>query len=181
MDSRRRIRASKFLSLVLRHRPERVALTLDESGWADVDELLAALASAGIALTRDELFEVVETNDKQRFALSEDRRRIRASQGHSIEIDLAYPPATPPDVLFHGTAQKNLAKIRAEGLLRGQRQHVHLSTSEATAVAVGRRHGKPVVLSIDAARLTTDGHRFYISANGVWLIEHVPPDYIRFP
>jgi len=170
---------SKFLSLVLRHKPQSIGLTLDEAGWAGVDELLAKAATAGRRLSRDALAEVVGSSDKQRFALSADGLRIRASQGHSIDVALGLDPATPPDTLFHGTASRFLAAIQSTGLDKRQRHHVHLSHDPATARAVGQRHGTPVVLEIDAARLCTDGHVFYRSANGVWLVDHVPPAYLK--
>jgi putative RNA 2'-phosphotransferase len=173
------VRLSKFLSLVLRHEPEKIGLVLDENGWAAVDELLAGAAKAGVALTPESLRHVVETNDKKRFALSEDGRRIRASQGHSVEVDLDLPPTVPPEQLFHGTATRFLDPIRAEGLRPQSRRHVHLSPDEETAVKVGMRHGKPVVLRIAAGRMQREGHAFYLSANGVWLTETVPPEYLE--
>lgn len=174
-----RVEVSKFLSYVLRHHPEAVGVTLDAEGWIAVDVLLAALAAHGRALTLAELEEVVATSDKRRFAL--DGERIRANQGHSIEIDLALAPQTPPDVLFHGTVDRFLESIRLKGLLRGQRTHVHLSADLDTAKKVGARRGKPVILEIDAAAMLTAGHVFFRSDNGVWLVETVPASYIRFP
>lgn len=174
-----RVEVSKFLSYVLRHHPEAVGVTLDPEGWIAIDELLAALAAHGRALTRAELEEVVATSDKKRFAL--DRERIRANQGHSIEVDLALAPQAPPEVLFHGTVDRFLESIRAKGLLKGQRTHVHLSADLDTAKKVGARRGKPVILEIDAAAMLTAGHVFFRSDNGVWLVETVPASYIRFP
>ncbi len=170
---------SKFLSLVLRHKPQSIGLVLDEAGWAGVDELLAKAAAAGRRLSRDTLAEVVGRSDKQRFALSADGLRIRANQGHSIDVALGLDPATPPGTLFHGTASRFLAAILGTGLDKRQRHHVHLTHDPATARAVGQRYGAPVVLEIDAARLGTDGHVFYRSANGVWLVDHVPPAYLK--
>ncbi|MDK3255000.1 RNA 2'-phosphotransferase [Blastococcus capsensis] len=165
------VRVSKRLSYVLRHHPESAGLTLDGAGWADVDQLLTALR-----LTRAELEHVVATNDKRRFELRGDR--IRASQGHSIAVDLAYETATPPAELFHGTVERFLPSILAEGLRPGRRHAVHLSPDAETARAAGSRRGRPVVLRVDAARLASDGGRFARSANGVWLIEAVAPGYL---
>jgi putative RNA 2'-phosphotransferase len=172
---------SRFLSRVLRHAPESVGLTLDEAGWVDVDALMEAARGAGVPLDRATLDRVVGENDKQRFALSEDGRRIRASQGHSVPVALGLEPRTPPEVLYHGTADRNLNSIRRDGLRPGRRTHVHLSLDEETAVAVGRRHGRPVVLRVLAGRMHAAGHAFYRSDNGVWLTDAVPPGHIDFP
>lgn len=172
---------SRWMSKVLRHAPESVGLALDEAGWVDVDALLRAAHGAGVALDRAMLDRIVGENDKQRFALSADGRRIRASQGHSVPVQLGLAPRTPPEVLFHGTAEGNLASIRRQGLRPGRRTHVHLSADEATAVAVGRRHGRPVVLRVPAGRMHAAGHAFYRSDNGVWLTDAVPPGDVEFP
>jgi putative RNA 2'-phosphotransferase len=181
MDEQSRRRLSKFLSLVLRHRPQTIGVVLDPAGWVDVDELLARAAAHGRAISRAELDEVVATSDKQRFALSADGRRIRANQGHSVDVDLGYRPAVPPAELFHGTVAAVLAAIRAGGLRKMARHHVHLSADRDTASRVGGRRGAPVILVVRAAAMHTDGHLFYLSANGVWLTDAVPPDYIVFP
>ncbi|MBI1372848.1 MAG: RNA 2'-phosphotransferase [Phycisphaera sp.] len=181
LSTNQRTKISKFLSLVLRHQPDAAGVTLDDAGWVDVDELLAGCGRAGRAVTRVQLDEVVETNDKKRFEFSADGTRIRASQGHSVEVDLGYQAASPPDVLYHGTADRNLDSIRAKGLLKGQRHHVHLSAEVDTATSVGQRYGRPVVLHIRAAAMVAAGHAFYVSTNGVWLVEHVPTDFISFP
>jgi putative RNA 2'-phosphotransferase len=175
------VKLSKFMSLVLRHNPEEIGLALDENGWADVAELIARANLKGVRLTRNDLLTIVETNDKKRFAFSEDGTRIRASQGHSIEVDLALSPIEPPARLFHGTASRFLESIRAQGLLRGKRQHVHLSPDELIATKVGQRHGKPVVLQVLAGQMHQAGRPFFRSANGVWLTEHVPAEYLVFP
>jgi putative RNA 2'-phosphotransferase len=172
------VRLSKRLSFVLRHRPDSIGLTLDEAGWVDVDRLLAALAAHGLPLSRDDLDAVVARNDKQRFAFDGSGTRIRASQGHSVAVDLGYPAADPPAELFHGTVDRFLPAILAEGLRPGRRHAVHLSPDVATARTVGGRRGRPVVLRVDAARLAADGARFARSANGVWLVDAVPPDYL---
>jgi len=164
---------SKRLSYVLRHQPGSVGLTLDDAGWLDVDALLAALH-----LTRAELEHVVATNDKQRFAFDDTGTRIRASQGHSRPVELGYRPEQPPDVLFHGTVERFLLAIRAEGLAPGRRHAVHLSADVDTARSVGGRRGRPVVLRVDAAAMAAAGHTFTRSANGVWLTDTVPPAYL---
>lgn len=175
------VNTSKFLSFVLRHHPESIGLRLDAAGWADVDELIRLANASGRALDRELLFLVVETNDKQRFALDEARARIRANQGHSIEIDLGLSPRTPPPVLFHGTASRFLESIRSSGLVPGSRTHVHLSQDHSTARAVGSRHGKPVVLPVDAAAMHAFGTEFRLAPNGVWLVAHVSVRFITFP
>lgn len=172
---------SKFVSKVLRHAPESVGLRLDEAGWVEVDDLLAAAERAGVRMERATLERVVAENDKKRFALSPDGLRIRASQGHSVAVELGLQPVQPPEVLFHGTADRNLDSIRAQGLIPGRRTHVHLSPDEATAVNVGQRHGRPVVLRVQAGEMHRAGHPFYRSDNGVWLTAAVSPDHIDFP
>lgn len=179
MDEKRTVKVSKFLSLVLRHQPEAVGLTLDAGGWVDVDELMAACARKGRRFSRAELDHVVATNNKKRFAFSADGRRIRASQGHSVPVELGLEPADPPEVLFHGTAAATLPLILVEGLRPMSRQDVHLSADVETAVRVGSRHGRPVVLAVDAAALAAEGHVFRISANGVWLTDRVPPERLQ--
>lgn len=175
------VRVSKFLSLVLRHKPEVIGLTLDGNGWANVDELIRLANDHGTRLTRPLLERVVAENDKKRFSLSEDGQQIRASQGHSIDVDLALPPAVPPDLLYHGTAVRFVDSIRATGLHSGSRQHVHLSLDVTTATKVGQRHGKPIVLTVRAGEMAAAGHTFFLSANGVWLTDHVPLQFISFP
>jgi putative RNA 2'-phosphotransferase len=170
---------SKFLSLVLRHQPEVIGLTLDESGWTSVDELLAKAAAAGTPIDRATLDEIVATNEKKRFTLSDDGTRIRAAQGHSVEVALGIEPVVPPDMLYHGTATRFLDSIRTQGLIPGSRQQVHLSGDEATAVAVGQRHGKPVVLRVAAGRMHAAGYAFYRADNGVWLTDTVPPGFLE--
>ncbi len=172
---------SKFLSLVLRHDPATIGLTLDEAGWADVDELLAKLSKSGKAISRQQLEQVVAENDKQRFRFNEAGTRIRANQGHSIEVDLALQAQSPPAVLYHGTATRFLDAIRQEGLTRQSRQHVHLTADQATAHKVGQRHGKPVILVVDATAMARDGYLFYRSDNGVWLTGQVPTAYLTMP
>jgi putative RNA 2'-phosphotransferase len=173
-----RAAASKFLSFVLRHQPGAIGISLDEGGWVEVETLLRGCAAHGRPLTRAELDEVVVTNAKQRFAFSSDGRRIRANQGHSTDVDLGYEPAEPPAVLFHGTVLRALPSIREQGLLPMARHHVHLSSDEATARAVGARRGKPVVLRVDAGAMRAAGHVFFRTPNGVWLTSAVPSAFI---
>ena len=180
MTEKETIKTSKFLSLVLRHEPERIGLLLGEAGWVGVDELLDAVKRHGVALTLDQLKHVVATSDKKRFAFSEDGKRIRASQGHSVSIDLQYPPQTPPDILYHGTAARFLSGIRKDGLKRMERHDVHLSAETKVTLQVGGRHGKPVLLLIRSGEMHRAGHVFRCSANGVWLVDHVPPEFIDF-
>lgn len=170
---------SKFLSLVLRHQPGTIGLTLDQSGWVSVDDLLQALARHGKPLARADLESIVTSSDKQRFALSPDLSMIRANQGHSVPVDLALPSAMPPDILYHGTVERYLGSIREQGLLKGKRHHVHLSATRDLAVVVGRRRGVPHVLEVDARGMTALGHVFYRSENGVWLTNHVPARFLR--
>lgn len=174
-------KTSKFLSLVLRHKPEEIGLVLDANGWADVDELIRLVNQHGRSLTRELLNRVVAENEKKRFAFSDDGNRIRASQGHSVEIDLALTPSAPPELLYHGTATRFLDSIRATGLHSANRQHVHLSRDMETATKVGQRHGKPAILTILSGAMHASGHAFYLSANGVWLTDQVPTPYIEFP
>ncbi|MFF7310699.1 RNA 2'-phosphotransferase [Streptomyces sp. NPDC008137] len=179
MDERRTVKVSKYLSKHLRHQPDRIGLDLDEGGWVEIDTLIAAAAAHGFRFTRDELDHVVTTNDKRRFAV--EGTRIRASQGHSVEVDLGLPSATPPAHLYHGTVARHLDAIRVEGLRPMNRHDVHLSPDRETATRVGARRGRPVVLTVDTAAMHRDGHVFRVSANGVWLTEAVPPRYLRFP
>jgi len=172
------LRTSKFLSRVLRHRPGSIGLTLNRGGWARVDELVACAAGHGVTLSRESIQAVVAASDKQRFALSADGRRIRANQGHSIPVDLDLTPLTPPATLYHGTATCFLTSILKLGLQPRGRQHVHLSADTETAIKVGRRHGKPVVLTIAAGKMHAAGHDFFRSANGVWLCSGVPPQFL---
>ena len=176
MNPEQIVRASKFLSLILRHKPETIGVTLDPEGWTDIDELVAK--SKG-RLTRELVFAAVRDNDKQRFAVSDDDRRIRALQGHSLDVDLKLEPKTPPDVLYHGTYQKAVAAIQREGLKKMQRQHVHMAADLHTASSVGMRRGAPVIYKVLAMRMHEAGFLFYQSENGVWLTNHVPPEYLQ--
>lgn len=173
---------SKFLSLVLRHQPEVIGMQLDEEGWLAIDELIVNANQRGRALTLELVHEIVATSEKQRFALSDDGLRIRANQGHSITgVDLKLERQTPPDTLYHGTVGAFIESIRAQGLQKRSRNHVHLSADEATAHKVGTRRGKPIILQVAATTMHQDNHHFYRSANGVWLVDAVPAEYLRIP
>ncbi|MBB1256977.1 RNA 2'-phosphotransferase [Streptomyces sp. OF3] len=178
MDEQRLTRVSKYLSRHLRHRPEGIGIRLDEHGWVAVPVLLRAAARHGFPIDRAELETVVTANDKQRFALDRDADRIRAQQGHSVPVDLGLPPREPPDFLFHGTVGRFLPAIRREGLRPMRRHAVHLSTDRDTALRVGARRGRPVVLTIRSGEMHRDGHVFRLSGNGVWLVTAVPPRYV---
>lgn len=176
----RLVRISKLMSLALRHDPSALAISLDGQGWADVDGLLAGLATTGLTTSRDELEEIVLTSDKQRFALSADGGRIRANQGHSIAVDLGLAAAEPPEVLLHGTVARFGRAIARDGLVRGARTHVHLSEDESTARAVAaRRSGPKTLFSVRAREMHEQGHAFVRSDNGVWLTAHVPPRFLE--
>ncbi|MGW2030870.1 RNA 2'-phosphotransferase [Streptomyces spinosus] len=179
MDARRTVKVSKYLSRHLRHQPERIGLTPDPGGWVEIATLIDAAAAHGFPFTREELDHVVAANDKRRFAVEDGR--IRASQGHSIEVDLGLPPVVPPPYLYHGTVARHLEAIRAQGLRPMNRHAVHLSADRETATRVGARRGRPVVLSVDSGAMHRDGHVFHISANGVWLTATVPARYLRLP
>lgn len=179
LDEKSLVKRSKYLARHLRHQPEALGLTLDPGGWVAVDALLAAMRRHGNELSRAQLDEIVARNNKQRFSFDETGTRIRANQGHSIPVDLQLAPATPPDALYHGTSKATIGPILREGLQKMRRQHVHLSRDKATAIKVGSRHGAPIVLLVDAAAMARDGYQFFLSDNGVWLTDHVPPRYLR--
>ena len=167
--------------MVLRHQPEKIGLTLDEAGWADVDELLRACLRYGESMTRAQLEEIVTTNDKKRFAFSDDGRRIRAHQGHSVDVALGHEQMQPPELLYHGTATRHVDSIRTVGLVPGERHDVHLSEATDTAGAVGQRHGKLALLTVRAGDMHRAGHVFSRTPNHVWLVARVPPEFIDFP
>ncbi len=176
------VSTSKFLSLVLRHQPEAVGMSLDAEGWLEISELIANANKRGKKLSLELLHEVVATNDKKRFSLSDDGLRIRANQGHSVaNVDLQLPAKVPPETLYHGTVAAFIDRIRQDGLLKRSRNHVHLSADVETATKVGQRRGSPIILLVAASRMHQDGHKFYLSANGVWLADSVPPEYLSFP
>jgi putative RNA 2'-phosphotransferase len=179
MNPKQLVAASKFLSKHLRHQPEALGLTLADGGWVEVATLLDACARHGFPLAREQLDDIVRTSDKKRFAFDETGLRIRANQGHSTAVDLQLQPALPPALLYHGSAEKNATPILAFGLVKMKRHHVHLSLDAATALKVGQRHGKPVLFAIDSAAMHARGFVFYCSANGVWLTDHVPAQFLR--
>ncbi len=179
MNETRRTKVSKYLSKHLRHQPERLGLQLEPGGWVAVEQLLAACAERRFPITRAELDEVVATNDKQRFSFDPSGTLIRANQGHSVDIDLQLEPSMPPDELYHGTGERTAAAIASAGILKMSRHHVHLSADMTTARSVGARHGHPVVFAVDTRAMQRDGYTFYRSANGVWLVDRVPPRYLR--
>lgn len=178
MNETRQIKLSKFLSYHLRHRPDEIGLTLEPGGWVEVATLIDAAARHGTTMTRAELEEVVMNNSKQRFAFDETGTRIRANQGHSVTVDLQLEPMEPPDLLYHGTGHRTAPVIQREGLHKMQRHHVHLSRDVDTARAVGARHGRPIIFVVDTAAMRRDGFTFFCSANGVWLVDSVPPHYL---
>ncbi|GBO51830.1 2'-phosphotransferase [Pseudanabaena sp. lw0831] len=175
------VKLSKFVSLVLRHQPEVIGLKLDENGWAEVDRFIELAKQNGTDISKSVLEEIVETNNKKRFSFNSEKSKIRANQGHSIDIELGLTSKHPPELLFHGTATRFIESIRQQGLVAGNRQHVHMSSDETTAINVGQRHGKPVVLKIDTSAMLQDGFVFFCSENLVWLTEFVPPQYLKFP
>lgn len=181
MDAAERVRISKFLSLHLRHDPGGLGLELEPGGWVAVEALLAACARKRRPISRAQLEEVVRTSDKQRFAFDAEGAKIRANQGHSVAVDLQLEPTPPPPILYHGTGEGAVAAILREGLRKMQRHHVHLSADAATARKVGARHGRPVVLAVDAAAMAAAGFVFYRADNGVWLVDHVPAEHLRQP
>lgn len=170
---------SVFISLVLRHKPEAAGIELDERGWADVEKLLAGINATGRSIDRNILEKIVETDEKGRYSLSGDGRKIRANQGHSIPVDVELENAEPPEILYHGTADRFLHAIREGGLLPMNRLYVHLSKDVETAVKVGSRHGRPVVFEVEAGRMCREGIPFYLSSNGVWLTKSVKPQYLK--
>lgn len=175
MNDKKSTSYSKYLSLILRHDPAKAGIELDKEGWADVQDILSATKSKF-----DYLCEIVETNNKKRFEFNSDRTKIRACQGHNVRlnVDLGFKPVNPPDVLYHGTSESSAVSIKKQGLLKKSRQHVHLSVNRETAIKVGQRHGKPFVFKVDAKLMHDKGHKFFLSHNGVWLVDSVPPLYL---
>jgi putative RNA 2'-phosphotransferase len=181
MDSKQLVQISKMIAKTLRHKPESLGLKLERGGWISVDTLLAAFARRGYSLSKSELEEVVAKNDKRRFAFDDSGGRIRASQGHSVQVDLGLEPLEPPETLFHGTTEANLSSILESGLQRMKRHHVHLSADTETAYRVGSRHGKAVILTVNSKAMSEAGFVFYRSENDVWLTEAVPAKFLKLP
>lgn len=179
MSNSRLVKISKFLSKYLRHKPEEIGIQLALGGWVAVDELLIACTNHKFPITREELEEVVATSDKKRFAFDSTLTLIRANQGHSTQVDLQLEPVVPPKVLYHGTGKTSGDAIMQTGISKMSRHHVHLSSDIATATIVGARHGKPVIFAVDAGVMYAAGYIFYCSDNGVWLVDHVPPEYLH--
>lgn len=178
MNEKDKKRTGKFISLILRHEPQKIGLSLDENGWASVEELISRCACHRVYFSKEELQEIVETNDKKRYSYNEDQTQIRANQGHSITVNLDLPSVKPPEYLYHGTADRFMASISREGIRNMNRHHVHLSKEKNTAAQVGSRHGRTVVLIIFSGQMFRDGIEFYVSDNGVWLTDYVDPKYI---
>lgn len=176
--SNKELNISKFLSWVLRHQPGTIGIQLDQNGWTDVNELIEKANNYGILFDRETLNHIVETNSKKRFAFNDTLDKIRASQGHSVEIELGYTNQKPPEILYHGTAEKSVQSIIDTGLEKRNRQHVHLSSDIETAIKVGQRHGKPFIFKVLAEQMYNDNFHFFISDNGVWLTNNVPTKYL---
>ncbi|ANH83700.1 RNA 2'-phosphotransferase [Niabella ginsenosidivorans] len=179
MDQEKCINISKFLSLVLRHKPETIDIQLDENGWADIDTLIERSNNYGVAFNKEMLQYIVATNSKKRFAFNDTIDKIRASQGHSVNVELGYASQKPPEILYHGTSERSVPSILNSGLEKRNRQHVHLSCAVETAVSVGQRHGKPFIFKVLAGQMYNDGFLFYLSDNGVWLTDKVPAAYLE--
>lgn len=169
---------SRYLSLILRHKPEVIGITLDGHGWANVEELIAGISKTQ-PMDMELLDKIVRTDNKQRYSFNEDKTLIRANQGHSIPVDVELERGIPPEILFHGTGEKYTDSIDQIGLIPKSRLYVHLSDDEATAVTVGSRHGKPIVYRVAAGEMEREGYEFYRSVNGVWLTKKVPVRYLE--
>lgn len=176
--SKEEVKISKFVSLVLRHKPENIGLTLSKDGWANVYELIEKIKATGRNIDKDILERVVLYNDKKRFIFNENHTLIRANQGHSINVDLGFEEKEPPEILFHGTSIDNIDSIKQEGINKMNRLHVHLSLTEDIAKKVGERHGKPAIIKINSKQMYEDSIKFYLSENKVWLCDYVDPKYI---
>lgn len=179
MGKNKENKLSVFISLVLRHKPEAACITLDEHGWANVDELIEGINKSGHQITMEILEEIVRSDEKSRYSFNQDRTLIRANQGHSVKVDVGLKEQEPPSILYHGTAKRFLESIFKDGLQPMSRLYVHLSKNHETAVKVGKRHGEPAVLQVDAGKMHCDGYKFYLSENGVWLTKDVPADYLN--
>ncbi|MCG8702451.1 MAG: RNA 2'-phosphotransferase [Bacteroidales bacterium] len=179
IDKKHHTKLSKFLSMVLRHKPEVIEITLDSNGWTSVSQLLEKMNSYGKQIDFETLEVILETNNKKRFSFNEDKTKIRANQGHSVEIELGYERKYPPSVLYHGTSDKNVVSIYKSGIQKKKRHHVHLSKDIETAKSVGQRHGKPVIFEILTEEMHNEGYEFFESKNGVWLTDEIPVRFIR--
>ena len=180
-EERRLERLSKFISMILRHKPEVIGITLDEHGWADVDELIKGINETGeeVEFNKTTLEKIVKTDKKQRYSVSQDKTLIRANQGHSIPVDVELEKKEPPKILYHGTGVKSVKAIQEQGLLPMERLYVHLSTDVETATNIGKRHGTPVIFKVNTEQMQKDGYDFFQSVNGVWLTKEVPAKYLE--
>lgn len=174
-----KLKLSRFISFILRHKPESIGITLDEHGWASVSELLSGINASGNEIDMQTLEEIVAEDEKQRYSFSADKTKIRANQGHSVNVDVELKQTEPPEILFHGTGEKYVDSIKSEGLKPKSRLYVHLSKDRETAVKVGSRHGKPVVFEVNSGEMSRNGYEFFLSENGVWLTKFVPAEYLR--
>lgn len=172
------IKTSKFISFVLRHKPEVIGITLSKSGWVNVNTLLEQLNKHKNPITLTELYDIVNTNNKKRFEFSDDKTQIRATQGHTVKVDLDLPVSIPPDILYHGSVEKYMKSINENGLTKQKRHAVHLSSEISTAVDVAKRRGVPVLLIVDSKQMVKDGYKFYLTKNNVWLTDNIPTKYI---
>ena len=168
----------KFICLILRHKPNSIGISLDENGWANTQEQLNGVNTAGNKIRMEQLIHIVDTDNKHRFSFNSDKSKIRANQGHSIPVNLGLLELVPPTILYHGTSEKFIESIKQNGIQKRSRQYVHLSSNIETAVAVGKRHGNPIVLKINTEQMFLDGYKFYLSENGVWLTDNVPYQYV---
>ena len=178
--SERLVKLGRFISLILRHSPETIGIKLDENGWGDVEELITLMNKNRRKIDIDTLKEIVETNNKKRYEFSDNFKKIRACQGHSINVDVELEQAVPPEFLYHGTAVKNIESIKKDGIKKASRQHVHLSSDYNTAYNVGKRHGKPYIIKVLSGKMGEDGKKFYISKNEVWLSDDIETEYLVF-
>lgn len=180
-EERRLKRLSKFISMILRHRPEVIGITLDEHGWADVEKLIKGINETGeeVEFSKATLEEIVKTDEKQRYSFSQDKALIRANQRHSVPVDVELERKEPPKVLYHGTGSKSVEAIKKQGILSMERLYVHLSTDVETATKVGKRHGTPVIFQVNSEQMQKDGYDFFQSVNGVWLTKEVPAQYLE--
>ena len=173
------VNTSKFISLILRHKPDVIGITLDEHGWANVDDLLTGLNKAGHIVCMKDLEDIVSTDNKQRYSFNEDKTLIRANQGHSINVDVELKEVEPPSILYHGTTKDVLESIYEQGIKPMSRLYVHLSKDIDTATKVAKRRRNPIILEINTEQMRKDNIKFYLSSNGVWLTKYVDSKYIK--
>jgi RNA:NAD 2''-phosphotransferase len=179
MNNKTNNKLSKFLSLLLRHSPKTIGITLDENGWTDVIDLIDKMNKNGEKINMEILKEIVNTDNKSRYTFDENYTKIRATQGHSVKVELGYIPQKPPIILYHGTGKKYIESIFKDGIKKQSRNHVHLSGDKETALKVGQRHGTPIILEILSEEMYNNNHQFFLSENGVWLTDYIPVEYIK--